>query len=222
MTLRSWESPGDLYLARGDEVSAFRPLFTGDVFEDVAVPGVQDTGRAIVLAHPCSMRGKDAKLADSILVGAVEDHEAVSAEKWEQGYLNRMPLPELDESPTCFAVARLDRIGLAETPLIVATRRLACLSPVGVNMLQQRLVRHLTRVDIPTSKFWEAFDHTYEEADLLEEWTEELAGVVGREQAEADFEAWIRGENRQRRLLDPQQRASVRSAMRTDLRNRRP
>lgn len=167
------------------------------------------------------MRGKDAQLAESILVGAVEDHDAVPARKWEQGYLNRMPLPELDESPESFAVARLDRIGLAQTSLIIATTRLACLSPVGVNILQQRLVGHLTRVDVPTSEFWEAFGHTYEEADLLEEWTEELADALDRERASADFEAWIRADNRQGKLRDPQQRASVRSAMRTELRHRR-
>lgn len=201
-------------------MSTFRPLFTGDVLEDVAVPGVQGAGRAIVLAHPCSMRGRDAQLVESILVGAVESHDPVPAQKWEQGYLNRMPLPELDGSPESFAVARLDRIGVAQTALINATNRLACLSPVGVNILQQRLVGHLTRVDIPTSTFWEAFSHTYEEADLLEEWSEELADVVGHEQAAADFESWIRAEKRQDKLRDPQQRASVRSAMRTEVRQR--
>lgn len=216
-----WQSPDDLYLARGNDVSEFRPLFTGDVLEDLGVPGVQDTGRAIVLAHPCSMRGKDAQLEESILVAAVEDHDAVPSQKWEHGYLNRMPLPELDESTGSFAAARLDRIGLAQTLQIMATKRLACLSPVGVNILQQRLVGHLTRVEIPTSKFWEAFGHTYEEADLLEEWTEALADEVDREQAAADFESWIRADGRQGKLRDPQQRASIRSAMRTELRHQR-
>lgn len=202
-------------------MSEFRPLFTGDVLQDVAVPGVQDAGRAIVLAHPCSMRGRDAQLAATILVAAVEDHDVVPAHKWEQGFLNRMPLPALDGSPKSFAVARLDRIGLAETAPIAATCRLACLSPVGVNILQQRLVGHLTRVDIPTAKFWDAFGHTYEEADLLEEWTEEVAGLVDPHQAAADFDAWIRAEDRQGKLKDPQQRASVRSGMRTELHRRR-
>jgi hypothetical protein len=221
VTLDSWESPDDLYLARGDDVSEFRPLFTGDVLDDIAVPGVQDAGRAMVLAHPCSMRGKDAHLAESILLAAVENHEAVPAYKWEQGYLNRMPLPELDGPEGSFAVAWLDRIGLAQTPSIISTRRLACLSPVGVNILQQRLVVHLTRVEIPTSKFWEAFAHTSEEVDLLEEWTEELADSVEPQQAAADFDSWIRAENRQGRLRDPQQRASVRAAMRTEIHHRR-
>lgn len=202
-------------------MSESRPLFTGDVLADVPIPGVQDSGGAIILAHPCSMRGRDATLVDSILVGAVGEHDQVPAHKWEQGFLNRMPLPELDEVKGKFAVGWLDQVGLASTASIQASRRIACLSPMGVNILQQRLVGHLTRVNIPTATFWEAFAHTYEEADLLEEWTEELEGAIDRESAVAEFETWIRAENRHDRLKDPQQRASVRSAMRTELRGRR-
>ena len=50
MSLETFETPGDLYLARGDEVNPLRPLFTGDVVADVAVPGVQDGGMAMVVA----------------------------------------------------------------------------------------------------------------------------------------------------------------------------
>jgi len=201
-------------------VSAYRPLFTGDVVADVPIPGVQSTGRAIVLAHPCSIRGRDAKLVDSILMGAVEDHDPVAAHKWEHGFLNRMPLPELDDVEGSFSVARLDRLGLAATTSIQGAERIACLSPLGVNLLQQRLVAHLTRAEIPTATFWEAFGHTYEEADLLEEWTEELADD-DLDAAAMEFETWIRTDTRQSRLMDPQLRASVRSAMRTEIRRRR-
>ena len=55
MSLQTFEKPGDLYLARGDEVNPFRPLFTGDIVADAAIPGVQDGGKAVVVAHPCSM-----------------------------------------------------------------------------------------------------------------------------------------------------------------------
>ena len=113
MTLDSWEVPGHLYLARADEVPHSRPLFTGDVFEDVPIPGVQESGGAIVLAHPCSIRGKNAKLLESILVGAVGAPDEVPPQKWESGYLDRMPLPELGGPDTSFAVAWLGRIGLA-------------------------------------------------------------------------------------------------------------
>lgn len=48
---------------------------------------------------------------------------------------------------------------------------------VCVNVLQQRLVHNLTRLEVGTSKFWEAFSRTYEESDLLEEWTEGLSDM---------------------------------------------
>ena len=44
MCLETFEKPGDLYLARVDEVNPLRPLYTGDVVADVAIPGVQDRG----------------------------------------------------------------------------------------------------------------------------------------------------------------------------------
>jgi hypothetical protein len=167
------------------------------------------------------MRGKGAALSASILMCAVGKHEAVPPDRWAGGYYNRMPLPSLEVSAMGgFAVGWLDKLGLADTTSVLISERLACLSPVGVNILQQRLVAHLTRADIPTSRFWEAFGHTFEEADLLEEWIEELDGSESRDQVEAAFEHWIRSEDRQARLRDPQQRSSVRSAMRSELRSR--
>ena len=37
----------------------------------MAIPGVQDGGMAVVVAHPCSMRGKDAQLEPKVLVASV-------------------------------------------------------------------------------------------------------------------------------------------------------
>jgi hypothetical protein len=38
LSLETFETPDDLYLARGDEVNPLRPLFTGDVVAGVAIP----------------------------------------------------------------------------------------------------------------------------------------------------------------------------------------
>lgn len=57
MNLATYTEPDELYLARGVEVNANRPLFTGDVLLHVAIPGVQGGGLGIVIAHPCSIRG---------------------------------------------------------------------------------------------------------------------------------------------------------------------
>lgn len=96
---------------------------------------------------------------------------------------------------------------------------MACLSGFGVNMLQQRLTCHLTRAEIPTSTFNEAFSHTFEEADLLEEWTDSLVGDSWTQAtAAAKFENFIRegDPNLQAKLLDAQPRSSVRRACRQE------
>lgn len=222
MSLDTWEVPDRLYLARGDEISPYRPLFTGDVLDDLPIPGVQDNGPGIVFAHPCSMRGRDAQLVDRVLMAAVATHDAVPARRWTDGYLDRLPLPELRGPDAPFEVGWPDRVGRAERDRVLAASRIACLSTVGVNMLQQRLVCTLTRVEIPTAVFWEAFGHTFEEADLLEDWTEALASAALHPgDAAAAFETWIRANARQERLKDAQQPALIRAEMRAELRRQR-
>lgn len=219
MSLDTWDAPSRIYLARGDEVSPHRPLFTGDVIADVAIPGVQERGPGLIVAHPCAMR-RGPKLADQILMAAVESHDPVSAEKWATGYFDRMPLPELRGDGADFEAGFLGRVGLAASADIEAVGRVASLSQIGVNMLQQRMVFHLTRLEVPTAHFWTAFAYTYEEADLLEEWIEWAPGQ--QETSPEAFEAWIRAEDRQQRLQDPQQRASIRTEMRAELRRLKP
>ena len=220
MQLAVWDDPDTLYLARGEEVSPHRPLFTGDVFESVQIPGVQTEGTAIVVAHPCSMRGKNAALENRILVAAVRPSAQSPANKWASGFLDRMPLPRLRGDG--FETGYLTELGRADTSDLLNAARIACLSTVGVNILQQRLICSLTRLDVPTQTIWEAFGHTFEEADLLEEWTESLSGIdTDSTRVAQDFESWIRSEGRQEKLRDPQQRAPIRAAMRSELRRRR-
>ena len=99
--------------------------------------------------------------------------------------------------------------------------RIACLSHPGINLLQQRLVYHQTRLAVPTQQFQSAFEHTYEEADLLEEWCFDLSGVEIH--AVAAFEVWIRsgGPTWQSMLLTPEQRPPVRREMRKEIARRK-
>jgi hypothetical protein len=222
LSLETYAAADDLYLARGREVNPHRPVFTGDVFANVAIPGVQDSGMAIVIAHPCSMRGPRAQLASTILTAAVYEHGPVGPEAWTRGYFGLMPLPKLRESG--MHVGALHELGRARTEDVLETDRIACLSVFGVNLLQQRLIWHLTRLEVPTFQLQEAFSHTYEEADLLEEWTETLSDVdIPGADAVARFEDFIRemqatGRTRQEDLRDPQRRSAVRSTCRAEAR----
>ena len=178
--LEQYSTAEDLYLPRGSDVPAARPVFTGDVFESIAIPGIQDEGMAIVVAHPCSIRGAEGRLLDKVLVASVSTHQPAPPRKWSEGFFDRMPLPELiDEG---FHAAGFALTAPVDGALLQNAKRIACSSAFGVNILQQRMIWHLTRLEVPTYKLHEAFSHTLEEADLLEEWTEyEIArGISAR------------------------------------------
>jgi len=221
LSLETFEAADDLYLARGEEFNPSRPLFTGDVVANVAIPGVQEQGMAIVVAHPCSMRGRHAQLEPRVLVAAVTERGNVGRGAWAQGHFNLMPLPDLREAAK-LCVARLDDIGKALTADVAAGMRLACLSPFGVNLLQQRFIWRLTRHEVPTFQLQVASAHVFEEADLLEEWNDTVcAAGASLDEAAARFEAFVRadrdgGRTLQGDLLDPQRRSSVRVACREE------
>jgi hypothetical protein len=75
VSLATYTDPAELYLARGEEVNPNRPLFTGDVILDIPIPGVQDAGPAMVVAHPCSIRGPAGRLLETTLVAAVRERD---------------------------------------------------------------------------------------------------------------------------------------------------
>ena len=209
-------SEDDLWLARGDEVNPNRPLFTGDVVGSVLVAGQAEPCRAMIVAHPCSMRGRSAVIKDRVLMAPIRTYQQLAFDEWPLGHFGVFPITGLDNK----AAVMLDEIGSASGADLERAERLGCLSEAGVNLLQQRLVFRLTRADIPTIDFHTAFSHTYEEADLLEEWTDTLAEKgYDVHAAAASFEERIRqvdgdGPSLQALLREPERRASVRREMR--------
>ncbi len=215
MSLEPAAEPDRLYLAVGDDVNDARPIFTGDIFREVEIPGIGTTP-AIVIAHPCSIRGREGAMQERIPVAAVSEHQPQPAEKWGNGFYDRMPLPGLPLDGD-FHVAQLAVFGLAQTSDLMHTDRIACLSEPGINQLQQRLVFHLTRLEVAAATFQEAFDHTYEEAELLENWATDLVDVD--DEPTTSFETWIRegSPSRQERLLDYAERAPIRRELREEI-----
>jgi hypothetical protein len=127
-----------------------------------------------------------------------------------------MPLPDLDGDGMW--AADFGDIGQAAINDLLIAERVACLSEIGINMLQQRLTCYFTRVEVPTQEFHLAFSHTLEEADLLEEWTDTLI-TKGWTQvaAAAEFERFVSGGDAptlQDQLVDPQRRSRVRAVCR--------
>jgi hypothetical protein len=216
-----------LYRTRGDEVSATRPLFTGDVFTGVQLPGSTGKTKArsvVVLQHPCSMRTNGVDLVWQVLVAEVTNRKELDGPGWEGGNYNLMPLPDIRPEATSQSqhqAANFDNLYTVAPDLL--TSRIASLSPFGVNLLLQRWVHYSSRVVVPTHTFHEQTVASYEEADLIEEWCDETSGDDLRVETQACLD-WLRadrdGSTYQELLKNPQAHSMIRRAMRRELRER--
>lgn len=195
--------PEHLYDERG-EVARSRPLFQGDVFKDVVLPGFGDEPRLVqVVAHPCSMRDREGLLCQRVSVAPVEEHQRVSGRTGWNGNLRIMPLADLVGGKH-YAAHLIDATA-APSELLHLDARIATLSDRGIYILQQRIVKHCTRVevDIPTLAketapvAWEM----HQQRDWVEtvlddeaDWTTENLRAE-----EIEFQAWLSGGTPSRR-----------------------
>lgn len=224
MTQQALESPRsaeELYLAAADEeVEPARPFMTGDVFRDVDIPGTEGTGPGIILTHPCSMRVDGVRLAERLLVARVTACAEIPLKKWSSGFFKVMPLPGLTGNHYS---AHFGKIGLIKSVLLTSVRRIACLTPYGINLSQQRFVWYLTRFLAPTHRLNEATSAVFEEVDLCEAWVAATVEAgMDRDEAANAFHEWIRDNDessarRQDLLAEPQRRACIRRQMRLHL-----
>ena len=77
-----------LYYSRGEDNSSYRPVLTGDVYENLLLPGSTGTERnrtVIILQHPCSMRTNGVDLVWHILAAEVTKHKPLTPQEWAGG-----------------------------------------------------------------------------------------------------------------------------------------
>jgi hypothetical protein len=212
-----------LYLYRGDEVEASRPIFTGDVFFDVEVQNVGGIVQrdVIVLQHPCALRVDGVNLTDSLLVAEVIPDKFYAEDDWRGNY-RLMPLPFLSggvDDPKHYAASFVSLYLVVPASLDPA-KRVASMYPLGVNLLLQRWVFHNSRRLMPTWKYSEVTRGPYEEADGIEEWcTIREPKGVSIQDASLEATAWLDdktdvGIPRGVLLENPQYRPQVRKRMR--------
>lgn len=214
-----------LYRARGDEVSEHRPVFTGDVFFDVAVDAEDTPKNVIVLQHPCAIRMDGVTLMPKLLVAEVNPDGILKPSKWVGGHYKLLPLAALrpGEKPENFA-AFFTKHHLVTPEQLTAGGRLACMSQIGVNLLLQRWVHHNSRAIIPTQQYQEVSAPQFEEADLTEDWCMEREDDgIDVELATREVDEWLSerdesGVSRRDRLNDEQQRSQTRKDLRAYLR----
>lgn len=202
-----------------------RPIFTGDIFTEIVLPG--STGKikprsVVVLQHPCSMRTNGVDLAWQVLVAEVSNRKEIDESGWNDGNFSLMPFPDIQPGVITQArhqAASFDNLYMVSPDLLVS--RIAELSPLGVNLLLQRWVHFSSRVVVPTHIFHEQTRSFYEEADLIEEWCDEVGGDDLRVTTQACLD-WLRadrnGTTYQELLKDPQSHSRIRRALRQELR----
>ena len=136
--------PEQLYDERG-EVARSRPIFQGDIFKDVVLPGFGDEPRLVqIVAHPCSMRA-GTEFHPRITVAPVEKYKRIKGDEWN-GNLRIMPLAELVDGK--HYGAKFVDVTAAPSGLLTIESRIASLTDRGIYVLQQRLVKHYTRLDV--------------------------------------------------------------------------
>ncbi len=182
-----------LYDERTD-VSRARPLLQGDVFDGVVLPGFGEKPKKVqIVAHPCAMR-RGADLAPRITVAPVEPYQAVTGSGWD-GNLRVMPLAGLVDGEH-FATRFVD-VTASPTDLLTRDRRIATLSHQGIYVLQQRLIKHYTRVKMSLEVMRHESAAVLTEAGLQWDWLEEVltAAELGQDDAieneAAFFDEWL-------------------------------
>lgn len=185
--------PEALYDERGT-VSWARPLLQGDVFDDVVLPGFSDQPMKVqIISHPCAMR-RGADLTPRITVAPVESYQRVTGERWN-GNLRVMPLPELIDEKH-FATKFVD-VTAAPATLLTRARRIATLSHQGIYILQQRLIKHYTRVEMPLELLRRESAAVLTEAVLQWDWLEtvltdeELSNEPAIDAEGKAFDTWL-------------------------------
>jgi len=206
------ETPA-LYDERGD-VSRSRPILQGDVFRDVDLPGFEDGPKVVqIVTHPCSMR-KGTALVERITVAPVEPYQLITGDQWD-GHLRVMPLADLVEGRN-YATKFVD-VTAAPAGLLSNERRIATLTHRGIYVLQQRLIKHYTRLEVPIQVLRRESAPVLEEAEQQRDWIEtvldedELTDESVSEAARA-YDEWLsQGEPSLRtQLQEDQNHADIR------------
>ncbi|MCY4518446.1 MAG: hypothetical protein OXB99_14545 [Acidimicrobiaceae bacterium] len=201
------EDPSDVwYVCPPEEVPPHRMLMQGDVV-------LLDSGPVCVVSHACSMR-QGLRLHATQIIAPVHER---SRTLWRGDY-DWMPLPELRIAESRAVAANLRELSSVPTANLEAGHRVAAMSEVGIQLLQQRMAHHLTRVVIDLSTLAEHSAPVLMEANLHEEWVEALG-----EASEQEFEALLDADDRLLRNLMsvPQSRFDAQSSIRQQIKQRR-
>lgn len=188
----------------------------GDVLDDVEIAGLEDgPGLGIIVTHACSMR-RGAVLAQRLRVARLVRSKNLEPDDWTTGFSRHMLLPWLEpDTPDHHYTASLEDVGLVRSDVASGRVRLACLSPLGITLLQQRVIMAASRHIVPTSDLHLVNAPVLAEVEMLEDWREAARKHgTGYDEADSLFDEFLSAENGDGTLRDdlvePTRRAVVR------------
>ncbi len=192
-----------------------RPIFTGDVFENVPVIGEDDPVTVVVLQHPCALFDANNNLQEVLLAARLVDHADVSVSGWSGNY-DIMPLVVHDSDPPVYLAVSLTQLVLVRSNELEPKKRVACMEIEGVSRLLQRWTNVNTRVVVPCWRFEQVVDAPFAEAEGMESWCaqRQQAGVKPPEAAK-EATTWLdeklpeTGKPRRLMLKDPDNRKTM-------------
>ena len=198
----NWLEPAALYLGRGYRISPKRPVFQGDVFDDVPLPSFPSqppsggSGEVewvpqlvMVVPHPCQCYNGD-KLRDFLTVAPVKLAQHYSDFGQDlSGDKDKFPLPDLvvyntsddpiDVQPSESYVASFGQMVSLPSSYLDRDRRIACLSHKGLGFLAKRVLSFQLRGDFSITSAQTYTAGQWQEAHLMEVWEHEHGSLDG-------------------------------------------
>jgi hypothetical protein len=179
--LNDWPPSAERYYLSLDLA---RPLFQGDVFDDVPFVKVKagnspdsepnivvERRRVCTLLYPCDMYNREGVLSRVQAVAIVREKQSGEnfPENWDGSY-NLFPYPDLAGSGSMWFAdfrtsANVDRSYLR------VDKRVASLSLLGWSYFRQRIGLNYTRNQIRLARLMEIGQPTWTELDLWQEWS---------------------------------------------------
>lgn len=209
----AWDSIW-LYRRRGG-VQQPRPIFTGDVFENVEVIGDDEGASVVILQHPCALLDKKNEPREILLAARLIDYLEVTPRDWGGNY-DVMPIVVLESAPLKHQAIALDQLVLVRSANLSLGKRVACMEVDGITLLLQRWTNVNTRVVVPRWRFGQVIDAQFAEAEGMESWcAQRQRARIKPPQALKEATDWLDGRSedtgRPRRdlLKDPAYRKGV-------------
>lgn len=199
--LDSPKNPEELWIT---DVAEHRLLMQGDIV-------ITEGGPVCVATHACSMR-RGIAYHKTQVVAPIRDEST----RW-QGHYDWMPLPEAPIPDLTSPAACIREFQSTSTDHLQSGRRVSAMTPTGIQLFQQRMVHHLSRVKLDLIELEEQSAHIIAEVDLHDEWVTQLG-----QGAESEFYRFLDANDRKLReeLKSPYTRSAVIQTVRQEIRSR--